>query len=331
MTSRNKILTAAIFLLFGASLLSLSGCKKTPSCELLYKRLDKCIDDFGLKKDKFVKRCNKKKDKAIVKAQIACSKFASCDKFKKCIEDSGKKVRAQRLKDEIEKNLKEGKIKEALLTCKYSKKSLTDDLKKKCADLQAKQWATLKAKAVKVRDSGGKDDWTTCNGLKSVSEALGDEAKQKEAQALCAEMAVGKNVAKALANAKVQATKPKPSIPFECSWALNSIKSQKVQTPWMKKQRTAVVENCYKKLGKSILEKWLAAKPRWCSFNATKLYRSVKKYGISDPAIKGLLEKAAKFCKKEFEKADADLAKAPSRKSGAARKPAAGMKPDARK
>lgn len=309
MTLKSRIFLGGALLLLGAGLLTTSGCKKKPSCELLYTRLDKCVDDFDLKKDKFVKRCNKKKDKAIVKEQIKCSKITDCDKFKTCIKESSKRARAKSVQEDFEKNLKEGKIKQVLLACKYDKKYLTEDLKKKCGEIQNKQWTDAKTKAIKVRDAGVKNDWELCTTLKTVAAGLGDDAKKKEAKELCAEMSVAKNVAATLKKAQTALSSAKPAMPFECSWTITSLDKQKVKTAWMAAKRKALVDTCYTKLGKKVLEAALAKKPHFCPFGVSKVYMGVKEFHLNDPAIKGLIEKLMPICKKSFEIADKSLAK----------------------
>ncbi|MDZ4064496.1 MAG: hypothetical protein U1E22_07495 [Coriobacteriia bacterium] len=75
-------------LLAGLGLAFVAGCGEgKPSCELLYKRLDKC-DKMPLKKDAFMELCNKSKDEA--KEEIACSAKKDCDEFKKCKEEARK-------------------------------------------------------------------------------------------------------------------------------------------------------------------------------------------------------------------------------------------------
>lgn len=322
MRLRSKLFFGGALFLLGAGLLTTSGCKKKASCELLYTRLDKCVDDFDLKKDKFIKRCNKKKDKPIVKEQIKCSTITDCDKFKTCIKESSKKARAKEVAQEFEKNVKAGKIKQALMTCKYDKKYLTDEMKKKCSDLQNKQWTEAKTKAVKNRDSGAKNDWELCSTLKSVADGLGDDAKKKEAEGLCAEMSVAKNVATTLKKAKAALSAAKPSIPFECSWVVTSLDTKKVKTAWIKEKRKAIVDSCYTKLGKKVLEAELAKKARFCGFDVGKIYRAVKQFHIQDPALKGLLDKLTPVCKTTFELVDKSLAKQAARKPAATRKPA---------
>ena len=320
------LLGGALLLLVGVSASS-PGCKETPSCKLLYKRLDKCVDDFALKKDKFLERCEKKKNEPFVKIQIACSKHAECDAFEKCVEAGEKKRTVQRIKKEIEKALAAGKVKDALTTCRFQKKNLTEGLKKKCAEVVSKEYERVKAKMIKTRDSGVKYGWQNCSQVKELAKELGVPSKVKEAETLCQELTLADGITRVLKKVAEEMGQPKPILPLGCGSEIDSLKKAEVQTPWLDAQRKKLIQKCYVELGKKVLEKWLATKPRYCfDFSVRGIYKAVKRHNIQDEGLKKLIEQSRPVCKKAYAKIDAA---APAKRAGTSGKksgtrPAAG-------
>lgn len=272
-----------------------TGCSDKPSCKLLYKRLDKCEDDFALKEEKFIKLCKKRKDKPRVKEQIKCSKHEDCDKFKKCLKDARKKARAARAKKRIEEAVKEKKYSKALLTCKYSKDILTDGLKKKCNELADKAYKEVYDKAVKMRDKGPVEKrYRVCSDLKSAAKAIGDK-KVKEAESMCKQLEAAEYGHKAIKKAK-EAMKDAKRIPFNCSYGLKKVSA--IKEDFAKKIKKKIIQACYVDLGAAILKKKLPTMKRYCPYNIKKIYKAVKKHGIKDPKLDPLLEKGKAVCDK---------------------------------
>lgn len=286
----------ALAAVVGVSML-LTGCTDEPSCKLLYKRLDKCEEDFPLKEDKFIKICKKRKDKASTKEQIKCSKHSDCDKFKKCLKDARKKAMFARLEERIKKAIDEGKYSRALSTCKYRKKDLNDDLKKKCEEIAKKAYGELAKKAKTMRDKGPvKDEYKLCSDLKRAAEAIGEE-KVKEAKDLCDQLKLAKRAREAITKAKEAAKKDKVKIPIYCSMSLKKLDEAKGD--FAKKLKKEVINACYVELGTALLKQKLPKMGRFCPYYVKKLFKAVDKYKIKDPKLDPLMEKASKVCKKK--------------------------------
>lgn len=273
-----------------------SGCSDKPSCKLLYQRLDKCEDDFALKEDKFLKMCEKRKDKTRVKEQIKCSKHSDCKKFKKCLDESGKKARAADTAERIEKAIKEKDYSKAMMACKYNKEILTDELKKKCDEVAKTAYKEIHAKAVKMRDEGpiGTERFRVCSDLKSAAKALGEE-KEKEAKKICEELNIAEQGQKAIEKAK-EALKEGKSIPFNCDYSLKKITAAKGD--FAEKLKKEVIQACYVDLGAAVLEKEVPKMKRFCPYKVKQIFKAVKKYDIKDPKLDPLLEKAKPLCDK---------------------------------
>ena len=274
----------------------LVGCKDKPSCKLLYKRYNKCEKDFPVKEKAFLKMCKKRKKDVVVQEEIKCSVKKSCDAFKKCIKDSSKKAEMEKLNNEIDKAISSKKYEDALSTCRYSKKRLNDALKKKCADLSGVAYKDLLAKATAGRNSGLKQDWKVCSSLKRAGENIG---KKAEAEALCKEWDLAKDVKKALAKAAEAMKKPKVSLPFDCSWTAAKLAKVKAPSAWLKKQTKLIVSARYVALGKKILAKDVAAKYKFCTYAMGKILKGVKQFKIKDPGLDPLVVKAEAICTKK--------------------------------
>jgi len=74
--------------------------------------------------------------------------------------------------------------------------------------------------------------------------------------------------------------------------------------------KNEVVDACYVKLGKTIVDKWLATKPKYCfNFALTSLYTAMHKYDIKNASLKAALDKTMPLCKKNYARVDKTLSK----------------------
>lgn len=288
------VLTLAVVMV--APIFVTAGCSDKPSCKLLYKRLDKCEDDFALKEDKFIKMCKKRKDKARVKEQIKCSKHSDCDKFKKCLKEARKKAAIARLKKRIKEAFEEKKYSRALMTCKFRKDDLNDELKKKCKEIAEKAYGELSKKAIKMRDEGpAKGRYKLCSNLKTAAKAIG-EAKVKEAEELCKAIDLAKQARKAIEKAAEYAKKDRIRFPYNCNYALKKLAKNKGD--FAKKLAKKVKKACYVDLGIALLKQQIPKIKRICPYQVRNLKKAIKKYNVSDPKLKAQMEKLPDVCKK---------------------------------
>lgn len=281
-----------------------AGCSEKPSCKLLYKRYKDCAKKKSKRADvsesTFVELCEKlkDKDKGGIADEIACSTNKSCDKFNACIKDKRKARRAERLTkrwQEASEKAKAGDYDSAISFCKYSKDDLTDALKKECEGLPEKAIAAMMKDITAKRDKGTveiKD--VNCWRLKSLAKDLGGD-KAKAAEALCKEVDLARNVQRTKKEIEKQLSGERPSQPYHC-WEQQLAKMDAIGTPYAKKTKAELVELCYKKLGKVILQKKVPSMRTFCSVKRT--YEGIKKYGIKDPDIDKLMEDAKKACEK---------------------------------
>ncbi|MCD6499984.1 MAG: hypothetical protein J7M25_16945 [Deltaproteobacteria bacterium] len=290
---RLMVLLAAVSAMAATALV---GCKDKPSCKLLYKRYNKCEKDFPMKEKAFLKLCKKMKEKSpAVKEELKCSVKKNCDAFKKCLKGAKKKAAAARITKEIDKALASKKYGDALSTCKYSKKNLTDDLKKKCADLSASAYKEFLAKATAGRDAGKKKDWKVCSTLKDAAKAIN---KTAEAEAICNEWDMADSIQKTLAKTAAALKKAKVPLPYECDWTAKKLAKIKTPSPWVKKQTKLVVDACYVKVAKKYLAQHLAARYKFCGFQMRGILKYVKQFGVKDAELDPLVAKATAICTK---------------------------------
>lgn len=297
MLNQRLIVLAGGVAILAGSLMVTAGCSGKPSCKLLYKRYNKCMDKFPITKDAFMEMCDKKKDKPRIKEEIKCSKHSDCDKFKKCVKDASKKARLARLEERITEAVAKKKYSRALSTCKYSKKDLNDSLKKKCKEVAKGAYKELAAKAQKALDTGEvKNEYSLCSDLKAAGEAMG-EADKKKAEALCADVKLARDGHKAILKAKESIKKGGTSIPFNCKWALDKL--DKSKSAYAKKLKGKILKACYVDLGVMLLEKKLPGMKSYCPYGVKKLFKAVKKYSVKDAKLDPLMAKAAEVCDKK--------------------------------
>lgn len=281
-----------------------AGCSDKPSCKLLYKRYKDCEKEKSKKADvsesTFVELCEKMKDKegGFIQDEIDCSKNKDCDKFKSCVKDKRKARRGERLKKrwaEAMEKAKKGDYDRALAFCRYQKDDLTDDLKKECEGLPKKAFDALLKDYTAKRDQG-KTDYkeVNCYSLKRLGKEAGGD-KEKVADTLCKEIDLVRNVTRTKKDIEKQLTASSPYPPYNC-WEKQLEKVDEIGTPFAKKLKAELIELCFKKLGKVILQKKVPTMSSYCSVEKT--YKGIKKYGIKDPDIDKLMEDAKKACEK---------------------------------
>jgi hypothetical protein len=296
-TMRKSILVVS-GALFALTLTLGTGCGDKPSCKLLYKRYKKC-DKMPLTEDAFLALCKKMKKKERTKAEIECSKKSDCDEFKKCIKGARKKARAARMKKRWAKAMekaKKGNYSRAMTFCQIWKDDLDGDMKKKCKELPAKAVDAL-MKEIKAKRDKGEVSYkqVKCWDLKRYAKKAGPE-KKKAAETLCKEIKVARNFKKAKKEVAKQMKKSRPYLPYYCS-VKRVEKVKKLGSPYAKKIYKQMIDLCYKKLGKVILQKKVPKQKYICSVRST--YKAIKKYNVKGPEIDKLMEKAAEKCEKK--------------------------------
>ncbi len=117
-----------LLLLSGVSTLSI-GCSGGGECATAFDKQLECGDMSDSRKEKAKKyrdeaisACKKSKDDPEIKAAIKCGKVSSCEEYKSCTTAA----RADGDIQEIEAFLKEGKVGDALGSCKYSLDTFTE-------------------------------------------------------------------------------------------------------------------------------------------------------------------------------------------------------------
>ncbi len=283
-------ISAITFLLLG------TGCSGTPSCKLLYRRLNKCEEDFSIEEERFLEMCNKRKNRPRVKEQIACSKHSNCVKFKKCLDEAVRKARIADTEQRIDDALKEEKYGQALMICRYSKEILTDALKTKCNEIAASSYDQIKNQAAKMLDDGGVDEarFRVCSELKAAAKEIGGE-KVKEAEGICQNLDIAGHSHEAVEKAG-EALKEAKTVPFNCEFSLKRIEA--AGTEFAEKMKEKVIRACYIDLGAAIIEREIPQMKRFCPYQVKTIYNAVKKYEVKDPKIDDLIEKVKPLCEK---------------------------------
>jgi len=282
---------------FGLSTM-IAGCSSKPSCKLLYKQYKKC-KKMPLTEEAFVSMCDKLSDKAQTKEEIKCSAKSGCDAFKKCIKESEKKSRAERMSKRWKKAMDKaakGEYSSAMTFCQVWKDDLSDDFKAKCAKLPAKAAGALLKEIAANRDAGKvSHKEVKCWDLKRYAKKAGPEL-QKKAELLCKEIALARDVNTVKESVAKNLKKASPYLPYQCNESQLD-KYRKLGTPYAQKAVGVIVDECYKKLGLYMLEKKVPKMKYGCYIK--DLYNGIKKYKITDPKIDELMKKAAELCEKK--------------------------------
>ncbi len=279
----------------GLGLMLASGCGEgKPSCELLYKRLDKC-DKMPLKKSAFMEMCDKKKDDHA--DEIACSAKKDCDEFKKCMETARKAASAKRAQKRFDEAMAKNDLKDAMMICDIHKESLSDDLKKKCADLGPKAYDEQMKKATELRKTAEKQEYGLCFELKDLGKKLGGD-KEKAAETVCKEIELQVTVKRTLDEIEKNLKSKSLSQPFQCME--NTLKKfDEVGTDFAKEKKAQLLDACFVKLGKAILEKEIPEMKGFCRYSVEKVYKGVKEYKLSDPGLDPLIAQVTEVCEKK--------------------------------
>ena len=109
-------------------------------------------------------------------------------------------------------------------------------------------------------------------------------------------MDLARNVKRARADVEKRLTGDRPFQPYHC-WLEQLAKLDELGSPYSKKVKAELVELCFKKLGKVILQKKVPKMRTYCSVKRT--YEGIKKFDIKDPEIDKLMEQAKKACEKK--------------------------------
>ncbi len=285
--------------LLGALILSCGvlagGCSDKPSCKLLYKRYKKC-DKMPLTEANYLNYCKKAKQRIRIREEIKCSAQADCTKFKACLKQARKTARRARMKkrwDEAMERMKKGSYARAVLFCDIWKESLTDEMKNTCATLPAKATAALMKDIAAKRDKGqvGYKD-VKCWDLKRYAKKVG-AAKLAEANTLCKEVEIARDLKKVRAEVDKQLKRARPFLPYYCK--LSRVEAvRKLGTPYAKKTNEEMVKLCYRKLGAWILEKRVPRQTVTCLAGDT--FRAIRTYKLTGPTLDKLMQKAAEKC-----------------------------------
>lgn len=275
--------------------LFVSGCGEgKPSCDLLYKRLDKC-DKMPLKKEVFMEMCKKKADEH--QDEIACSAKKDCGEFKKCLEDARKAATAKRIQKRFDEAMAKNDIKEVLMQCNIYKDELSDDLKKKCAEALPKAYDDLMKKAQALRNTAEKADFNLCFELQDYGKKIGED-KAKEAETVCKEIDLQVSHRKAMAEVEKYIKENKENVPFYCMESALK-RYDEMGSDFAKEKKAELLNACYVKLGKVILEKKVPEMKGFCNFSVQEIYTAVKTYNIQNPEIDELIKKAEPLCEKK--------------------------------
>lgn len=265
-----------------------------PSCDLLYKRFDKC-DKMPLKKEVFIEMCNKKVDEH--KEEIACSAKKDCGEFKKCMEEAQKAATMRRIQKRMEEALASNDMKKVLMECEIYKKDLNEELQKKCAEALPKAYEEVMKKAQELRQTAEKQDFNVCFELKDYGKKLGDD-KAKEAEVICKEIDLQVSHRKALAEIDKYMKENKDILPFYCMDA--SIKKyDELGTDFAKGKKTELLDACFVKLGKTILAKKVPEMKGFCNFSVQEIFNAVKTYNLQNPELDPLITQAEPLCAKK--------------------------------
>ena len=291
MTTTGKLMTV---LMMGLFLVPAAGCGEgKPSCDLLYKRLDKC-EKMPLKKSAFMSLCKEKLDEN--KEEIACSAKSDCGEFKTCIE-AAKKLKANaRAQKKVDEALAKNDIKEAMSMCDIYQDRLSDEMKKKCGELAPKHYDELLKKAQELVKTAEKADYALCSELRHTGKKISPE-KEKEGDRVCKEIDLQVSNFNALKEIEKAITEGKETLPFQCSVHFFK-KYDDLGTDFAKAKKNDLVQACYVKLGKVILEKHVPDMKGFCKFQVKPIYDYVTKNGIKDAAIDALIAQAAPLCSK---------------------------------
>jgi hypothetical protein len=269
-----------------------------PSCKLLYARYRKC-DKKPLNEKAFLELCEKRKDTDRVKAEIQCSGESECGAFKKCIKRARKEERLARVKERLKEALAKASVdsySRAMTYCQILKGEIVGEMKKKCEALPAKATAALMKEFKAKRDKGEVSfKQVKCWHLKRYAKKAGPD-KQKAAEALCQEIKATRSFNKAKEAVAKQMKKKQPRLPFYCN-VKRVDKIKKLGTPYAKELSQKMIDLCYGKLGKAILQKKVSTQKQSCKVRRT--YQAIKKYNVKGPEIDKLMKRASERCAKK--------------------------------
>ncbi len=89
--------------------------------------------------------------------------------------------------------------------------------------------------------------------------------------------------------------KTSPYLPYQCG-EHQLDKHRKLGSPYATKVIKQIIELCYRKLGRDILQKKLPKQKRICLVKDA--YKGIRKYKIRGPIIDRLMRKAARRCRR---------------------------------
>ncbi|MBP6631667.1 MAG: hypothetical protein KA297_19670 [Kofleriaceae bacterium] len=336
----NRSSASALLLALAAASALGAGCSDS-ACEKLYAKLSKCDEDLkDVSKDEFVKQCEKARSSAKAKDEVAamesCLSQKTCEEFNAC----GKKARAaasaKKRVVEIEKNLADGKIKDAWDDCSLmgdylvdptylaactkvfaSVDKLTgddlknarsrcqyadDELKKVpefttvCAGLVGSALKDAIAAGTKARDAGTRDFGLCLEMQELVKSGGGDGAA---VEMLCKEMDEAENAKAAVTEARANAAAKKLDTPYQCRSLPEAL--DKIGSEWAKTTRTEVLKACYVELGLVILTSDTSDAKYVCPYKISEVQKAAATHGLAEayPELGAALAKLPKTCLKK--------------------------------
>ena len=133
-----------------------------------------------------------------------------------------------------------------------------------------------------------------CWQLKDMAKAMGAD-KVKATETLCKEIELVRTMQNVRKDVAKQLASERPYEPYHCD-PKQVEKMGELGSPFALKAKAELVELCFKKLGKVILEKAVPTMRGYCMVKRS--YEGIKKYGVKDPELDKLMEQAAKACDK---------------------------------
>ena len=123
------------------------------------------------------------------------------------------------------------------------------------------------------------------------------KAKQRLAVTLCAEVHAEKSARNAISAARDRISKKRPLIPYDCRKASKRLSG--LMGAWARLRLKAVVEACYVRLGRRIIESYPKSRYLACPFGLQQWFDEAVGYRAKDPALDDLVRSTTTRCQRE--------------------------------
>ena len=274
----------------------LSSCRKEkPGCELLYKRTQQCHrKKADLNRSDFLRNCRETAEES--GDLIACSTHRDCTAFKACMEEARKLVGIRRIQKRLDEALRKNDYKNALMLCDVHQKELSETSRKACARMLPVAFAELMKTATDLRDTSVQKEYRLCFELQEVAKKLGPD-QIRAASLVCREMELQIILKKTLDEIGKRLATGKDLLPFQCM-EQTIRKFDEVDSDFARARKKDLLEACYVRMGKLILEKQIPGMKDLCPHAVKEIYQAVRRHKLETAELEDWMRQASVLCEK---------------------------------